>query len=174
LIAIDPVEVRKILIDAARARTLLTYSQALGLLGHRFTRLLMRQLCSVLDAIDEDGQAADEPGPAVLVVRQSDRLPGQGWFVSRSQSGEGFRGTGKGLCRCTPKAGLQLLGLTSFAALPRSPFTRSKSIKFLQPACGASFEVYREQQSGRGTEFLRGHAEEGLKFADYMRLIEVA
>jgi len=90
LIAIDPVEVRKILIDAARARTLLTYSQALGLLGHRFTRLLMRQLCSVLDAIDEDGQAADEPGPAVLVVRQSDRLPGQGWFVSRSQSGEGF------------------------------------------------------------------------------------
>ena len=80
----DPDEVKEILIGAARARNALTYSQMLGLLGHRFTRPLMRQLCKVLDAIDEDGRVAGEPGLAVLVVRQSDGLPGQGWFVSRS------------------------------------------------------------------------------------------
>lgn len=80
----DPGEVRDILISAARQRTALTYSEMLGLLGHAFTRPLMRQLCKVLDRIDEDGRAAGEPGLAVLVVRQSDSLPGQGWFVARS------------------------------------------------------------------------------------------
>lgn len=80
----DPGEVRDTLISAARQRTALTYSELLGVLGHAFTRPLMRQLCKVLDRIDEDGRACGEPGLAVLVVRQSDGLPGQGWFVSRT------------------------------------------------------------------------------------------
>ncbi|MFN4039075.1 MAG: ribose-phosphate pyrophosphokinase [Erythrobacter sp.] len=80
----DPDEIRGMLISAAQQRTALTYSEVLGALGHRFTRPLMRQLCKVLDAIDEDGRAAGEPGLAVLVVRQSDGLPGQGWFVARA------------------------------------------------------------------------------------------
>jgi hypothetical protein len=80
----DPGEVRDILISAARQRTALTYAELLGLLGHAFTRPLMRQLCKVLDRIDEDGRVAGEPGLAVLVVRQSDGLPGQGWFVART------------------------------------------------------------------------------------------
>lgn len=80
----DPGEVRDILIGAAKQRTALTYSAMLGILGHAFTRPLMRQLCKVLDWIDEDGRASGEPGLAVLVVRQSDGLPGQGWFVARS------------------------------------------------------------------------------------------
>ena len=80
----DPGEVRDILISAARQRTALTYSEMLGVLGHAFTRPLMRQLCKVLDRIDEDGRASGEPGLAVLVVRQSDGLPEQGWFVSRT------------------------------------------------------------------------------------------
>ncbi|MEM6476033.1 MAG: ribose-phosphate pyrophosphokinase [Pseudomonadota bacterium] len=88
----DPADVREILIGAARAGNPLTYSQMLGLLGHRFTRPLMRQLCKVLDAIDEDGRAAGEPGLAVLVVRQSDGLPGQGWFVTRSHLAEDLPG----------------------------------------------------------------------------------
>jgi hypothetical protein len=80
----DTAEIRLLLISAARQRMVLTYSQVLGALGHAFTRPLMRQLCKVLDRIDEDGRAAGEPGLAVLVVRQSDGLPGQGWFVARS------------------------------------------------------------------------------------------
>ena len=89
----DRAEVREILIGAARARNALTYSQMLGLLGYRFTRPKMRALCKVLDAIDEDGRIAGEPGLAVLVVRQSDGLPGQGWFVSRSHLAEELPGT---------------------------------------------------------------------------------
>ena len=81
---LNPTEIRHLLIEAARARTPFTYSEMLGALGHTFTRPLMRQLCKVLDAIDQDGRAVGEPGLAVLVVRQSDGLPGQGWFVSRA------------------------------------------------------------------------------------------
>ena len=84
----DPAEVREILIGAARAGNALTYSQMLGLLGFRFTRPKMRALCKVLDAIDEDGRIEGVPGLAVLVVRQSDGLPGQGWFVSRAHLDE--------------------------------------------------------------------------------------
>ena len=84
----DPTEVREILIGAARAGNALTYSQMLQLLGYRFTRPKMRQLCKVLDAIDEDGRIEGVPGLAVLVVRQSDGLPGQGWFVSRAHLDE--------------------------------------------------------------------------------------
>jgi hypothetical protein len=80
----DPIEVRGLLIEAARTRQTFTYGALLTMLGHTFTRPLMRQLCKVLDRIDEDGRAAGEPGLAVLVVRQSDGLPGQGWFVSRT------------------------------------------------------------------------------------------
>ncbi len=80
----DPTEIRDILIGAARARNALTYSQMLNMLGYAFTRPKMRALCAVLDSIDADGRASGEPGLAVLVVRQSDGLPGQGWFVTRS------------------------------------------------------------------------------------------
>lgn len=80
----DPAEIRALLIEAARARSSFTYGGLLGVLGHTFTRPLMRQLCKVLDAIDQDGRANGEPGLAVLVVRQSDGLPGQGWFVART------------------------------------------------------------------------------------------
>ncbi|MGB3471463.1 MAG: ribose-phosphate pyrophosphokinase [Erythrobacter sp.] len=89
----DPTEVREILIGAARAHNALTYSQMLQLLGYRFTRPKMRALCAVLDKLDEDGRIAGEPGLAVLVVRQSDRLPGQGWFVSRSHLAGELPGT---------------------------------------------------------------------------------
>jgi hypothetical protein len=80
----DPVEVRGLLVEAARTRSTFTYGALLNLLGHSFSRPLMRQLCKVLDAIDQDGRANGEPGLAVLVVRQSDGLPGQGWFVART------------------------------------------------------------------------------------------
>lgn len=83
----DVPRVRAMLIAAAREGRALSYSEALGLLGVRFTRPKMRALCRTLDAIDEAGAAAGEPGLAVLVVRESDRLPGQGWWV-----GSGARG----------------------------------------------------------------------------------
>lgn len=77
----DPREVRAHLIAAASAGVPVTYSELLEQLGYAFTRPKMRALCKVLAAIDEAGETAGEPELAVLVVRQSDGLPGQGWWV---------------------------------------------------------------------------------------------
>ena len=77
-------QVRTLLIAAARERRAMSYSELLGDVGHRFTRPKMRALCKVLDVVDQAGAAAGEPELAVLVVRESDGLPGQGWWVARA------------------------------------------------------------------------------------------
>jgi len=77
----DPAEVRAILIASAKARKAISYSEVLELLGHHFSRPKMRALCTVLAHVDDDAEARGEPELAVLVVRQSDGLPGQGWWV---------------------------------------------------------------------------------------------
>jgi len=76
-----PDEVRTHLISAARAGHALTYSELLEQLGFAFSRPKMRALCKVLTHIDEAAAEAGEPELAVLVVRQSDGLPGQGWWI---------------------------------------------------------------------------------------------
>jgi hypothetical protein len=76
----DVVRVRAILIASARAGEAISYSHLLAQLGHRFTRPKMRAVCKTLDVIDEAAIAAGEPELAVLVVRESDGLPGQGWW----------------------------------------------------------------------------------------------
>ncbi len=83
----DVQRVRGLLIAAARAGHALSYSEILGQLGHRFTRPKMRALCKTLDAVDDLGAEAGEPPLAVLVVRESDRLPGQGWWVGSPARG---------------------------------------------------------------------------------------
>ncbi len=77
----DVDRVRALLIEAAREGEAVSYAGLLAALGHRFTRPKMRALCRTLDRIDEAGAAAGEPELAVLVVRESDRLPGQGWWA---------------------------------------------------------------------------------------------
>lgn len=81
-LAVDAVEA--VLIAAAREGAQLTYAEALALLGHRFTRPLMRHLCVVLNEVDARQRGADAPELAALVVRQSDGLPGQGWWSART------------------------------------------------------------------------------------------
>ncbi len=80
----SPEAVRALLVAAAREGRAVSYSELLGELGHRFTRPKMRALCTLLGHIDDAGAAAGEPELAVLVVRESDRLPGQGWWVARA------------------------------------------------------------------------------------------
>ena len=77
----DVDRVRALLVAAARDGEAVSYAGLLAALGHRFTRPKMRALCRTLDRIDEAGAAAGEPELAVLVVRESDRLPGQGWWT---------------------------------------------------------------------------------------------
>ena len=91
----DPAEVRAILVAAARAGESITYAEVLNLLGHHFTRPKMRALCKILGHADDIGAARGEPELAVLVVRQSDRLPGQGWWVTGARQ-HGYTGLWEG------------------------------------------------------------------------------
>ena len=91
----EPREVRAILIAAAQACQAISYSEVLELLGHRFTRPKMRQLCKVLTYVDDEAEARGEPELAVLVVRQADGLPGQGWWVGGAKK-HGYTGLWEG------------------------------------------------------------------------------
>jgi hypothetical protein len=88
----DPEEVRVHLVAAARAGVALTYAELLEHLGYSFSRPKMRQLCVVLGDVDRDAAERGEPELAVLVVRQSDGLPGQGWWVGGGGRQRGYEG----------------------------------------------------------------------------------
>jgi hypothetical protein len=87
----DPEEVRLHLVAAAQAGTPLSYGTLLEQLGYAFSRPKMRALCAILGAVDEAGALCGEPELAVLVVRQSDGLPGQGWWIGAARA-YGYRG----------------------------------------------------------------------------------
>ena len=91
----DPAEVRAHLIAAASAGTAISYSELLGHLGYAFSRPKMRALCAVLGAVDKEAEARGEPELAVLVVRQSDGLPGQGWWTG-ADARYGYKGPWEG------------------------------------------------------------------------------
>lgn len=92
----DPEDVRAHLVAAASAGVALSYGELLEQLGYAFSRPKMRQLCAILAAVDEDAEARGEPELAVLVVRQSDRLPGQGWWVGGGARSRGYEGPWEG------------------------------------------------------------------------------
>ena len=92
----EPEEVRTILVAAAKAGIALTYAEVLEQLGYAFSRPKMRALCAILTAVDEEAEALGEPELAVLVVRQSDRIPGQGWWVSGGARSRGYEGPWEG------------------------------------------------------------------------------
>ena len=92
----DPADVRAHLIAAAQAASAITYSQLLGQLGFAFSRPKMRALCAVLGAVDREAKARGEPELAVLVVRASDGLPGQGWWVAGGAEHHGHVGDWEG------------------------------------------------------------------------------
>ena len=91
----DPEEARAILLACARAGESITYSEMLALLGHGFSRPKMRALCKVLGVVDDEAEQRGEPELAVLVVRQSDGLPGQGWWVEGARK-HGYEGLWEG------------------------------------------------------------------------------
>jgi hypothetical protein len=92
----DPSEVRAHLVGAAQAGQALTYSELLERLGYSFSRPKMRALCAMLGEIDAEAGARGEPELAVLVVRQSDGLPGQGWWVAGGGRSRGYSGAWEG------------------------------------------------------------------------------
>lgn len=92
----DPEEVRVHLVAAARAGIALSYGELLEQLGYHFSRPKMRQLCAILGEVDAEAEARGEPELAVLAVRQSDGLPGQGWWVAGGGRSRGYEGPWEG------------------------------------------------------------------------------
>ena len=92
----DPGEVRAHLVAAAKSGVALSYGELLEHLGYAFSRPKMRQLCAVLGTVDAEAELRGEPELAVLVVRQSDGLPGQGWWVSGGGRQRGYEGPWEG------------------------------------------------------------------------------
>ncbi|MGQ0659923.1 ribose-phosphate pyrophosphokinase [Sphingosinicella sp.] len=92
----DPTEVRAHLVAAARAGVALSYGELLERLGYHFSRPKMRALCAMLGEIDREAVTRGEPELAVLVVRASDGLPGQGWWVSGGARDHDYAGPWEG------------------------------------------------------------------------------
>lgn len=92
----DAPRIRALLTEAAKQGRSVSYSELLGELGFRFTRPKMRAICRTLARVDELCAADGEPDLAVLVVRESDRLPGQGWWVGGTALLLGYEGPWEG------------------------------------------------------------------------------
>lgn len=93
--ALYDVERIKLLLEAAaREQRTVSYSELLQTLGFRFTRPKMRAVCKTLDKIDQLNAADGAPALAVLVVREGDGLPGQGWWTGRSDYRGEWTGAG--------------------------------------------------------------------------------
>lgn len=93
---IDIDELAALLHAAARDRTPLTYAEVLNAFGFSFTRPKMRALCVLLGDVDARERGADRPELAVLVVRASDGLPGQGWWIAELARGSDYAGLWNG------------------------------------------------------------------------------
>ncbi|MBL8650446.1 MAG: ribose-phosphate pyrophosphokinase [Sphingopyxis sp.] len=92
----DAPRIRAILTAAARAGRSISYSELLGDLGFRFSRPKMRAVCKTLAEVDRLAALDGEPDLAVLLVRESDGLPGQGWWVGGTALLLGYDGPWEG------------------------------------------------------------------------------
>lgn len=79
----DVARIKALLENCAKEGRAISYSELLLNLGFRFTRPKMRTVCKTLDRIDKLNAEEGAPALAVLVVREGDGLPGQGWWVGR-------------------------------------------------------------------------------------------
>lgn len=81
--ALFPVdEMEALLILRAKAREPITYGETFRWFGYPFQRFQVGQLTASLMEVDDRQRALGRPDLAVLVVRKSDGLPGQGWWLS--------------------------------------------------------------------------------------------
>ena len=104
MVDIDALE--QLLVDAARDRRTVTYSEVLGHFGKRVTPIRVYALCRDLGSVSERNRERREPELAVLVVRKTDRLPGEGFFHSTWKDGS-YDGPATG-----PQARAYIDGLT--------------------------------------------------------------
>lgn len=87
-------EIEALLQGSARAGLPISYADMLDSLGYAFSRPKMRALCVALGEVDRRAKKKKQPELAVLVVRASDKIPGQGWWVNRED--ENYKGPWEG------------------------------------------------------------------------------
>lgn len=81
-----PVEVLEaLLVLKARQGQAISYGAVFEWFGLPFQRFQVGQLCAALTEVDRQQRGAGRPELAVLVVRQSDGIPGQGWWMEKNQ-----------------------------------------------------------------------------------------
>lgn len=78
---IDRTRLFRALLAAARERRPVTYRVLLAHLGLRHGSGNVARICRELGAIDQARRSRNEPEFACLVVRQSDGLPGEGYWL---------------------------------------------------------------------------------------------
>lgn len=76
-------ELEALLILRACNAEAISYGDVFQWFGHPFQRFQVGQLCAALEEVDRLQRAQGRPELASLVVRQSDGLPGQGWWLSK-------------------------------------------------------------------------------------------
>ncbi|MDX6751508.1 hypothetical protein SH611_17005 [Geminicoccaceae bacterium 1502E] len=84
---VDHERLEAVLIQAARERRPVTYGQLLGYFGRKVTPITVGALCRDLGRVCSSVEARGGPDLAVLVVRKSDGLPGEGYFTALRAEG---------------------------------------------------------------------------------------
>lgn len=77
-------ELEALLILRAQSGSPISYGDVFRWFGLPFQRFQVGQLCAALEEVDARQRGLGQPPLAVLVVRQSDGIPGQGWWLSKS------------------------------------------------------------------------------------------
>ncbi len=77
-------QIESLLQASAREAKAISYAETLNSIGLDFSRPKMRALCIALGEIDRRAAKKKQPELAVLVVRASDKIPGAGWWVDRT------------------------------------------------------------------------------------------
>jgi hypothetical protein len=92
---VDLERLERVLIQAARERRPTTYGQLLRYFERKVTRVTVGALCRDLGLVCLRVEERGGPDLAVLVVRKSDGLPGEGYFTALRRDG-GYRGPSVG------------------------------------------------------------------------------
>lgn len=78
-----PDELEALLVLRAQAARAISYGEVFQWFGLPFRRFDVGQLCAALEEVDRRQAGLGRPPLAALVVRQSDGLPGQGWWLAQ-------------------------------------------------------------------------------------------
>lgn len=90
---LDADALERVLVRAAREGRTVSYRQLLAMADRRVGPNNIRALMRVLAEVCRRTEARCEPDLACLVVRESDGLPGEGYFTAEAQRGGPLAGS---------------------------------------------------------------------------------